>query len=112
RAETLSELAAVFPSVGGAGTPAARQGGGDDRYRTHYAIRELLEWLSARQPTLGALGDGHWADAAPGEGMRPPPGPRRGPGRCGVWWRRARVLRCLRWYSTRRPAAAMAVGSS
>jgi len=64
RAETLSELAAVFPSVGGAGTPAARQGGGDDRYRTHYAIRELLEWLAARQPTVVALDDVHWADAA------------------------------------------------
>jgi predicted ATPase len=64
RAETLSELAAVFPSVGGAGTPAPGQGAGDDRYRTHYAIRELLEWLAARQPTVVALDDVHWADAA------------------------------------------------
>src|SRR5215469_2286486 len=39
RAETLSELAAVFPALaGGVGTPASRQGVGDDRYRTHYAI--------------------------------------------------------------------------
>ena len=64
RAETLSELAAVFPSLGGAGTPAPSQGAGDDRYRTHYAIRELLEWLAARQPTVVALDDVHWADAA------------------------------------------------
>src|SRR5262249_28869844 len=64
RAETLSELAAVFPSVGGAGTLAPGQGVGDDRYRTHYAIRELLEWLAARQPTVVALDDVHWADAA------------------------------------------------
>jgi DNA-binding CsgD family transcriptional regulator len=65
RAETLSELAAVFPSVdSGAGPPAPRQGVGDDRYRTHYAIRELLEWLAARQPTVMALDDVHWADAA------------------------------------------------
>src|SRR5215831_2828423 len=64
RAETLSELAAVFPSVGSAGTPAPGQGVDDDRYRTHYAIRELLEWLAARQPTVVALDDVHWADAA------------------------------------------------
>src|SRR5215813_8213423 len=31
RAETLSELAAVFPSVGSAGTPAPGQGVDDDR---------------------------------------------------------------------------------
>src|SRR5215813_11264928 len=64
RTETLSELAAVFPSVGGAGTPDTGQGVGDNRYRTHYAIRELLEWLAARQPTVVALDDVHWADAA------------------------------------------------
>ena len=65
RAETLSELAAVFPSLaGGVGTPASRQGVGGDRYRTHYAIRALLEWLAARQPTVVALDDVHWADAA------------------------------------------------
>src|SRR5262249_42900649 len=29
-----------------------------------YAIRELLEWLAARQPTVVALDDVHWADAA------------------------------------------------
>src|SRR5215467_9914589 len=64
RADTLSELAAVFPSVGGADAPAPRQGVGEDRYRTHYAIRELLEWLATRQPTVVALDDVHWADAA------------------------------------------------
>src|SRR5262249_58538364 len=58
RAETVSELAAVFPSVGGAGTPAPGQGVGDDRYRTPYAIRELLEWLAARPPPVLALADG------------------------------------------------------
>jgi hypothetical protein len=64
RSETLAELAAVFPSLGGVGPPALRQGMGDDRYRTHYAIRALLEWLAARQPTVVALDDVHWADAA------------------------------------------------
>lgn len=64
RSETMAELAAVFPSLGGVGPPAPRQGVGDDRYRTHYAIRALLEWLAARQPTVVALDDVHWADAA------------------------------------------------
>jgi len=65
RSDTLSELAAVFPAMGsGADTPAPRQGLGDDRYRTHYAIRELLERLAARQPTVVALDDVQWADAA------------------------------------------------
>jgi len=65
RPETLSELAAVFPSLSGSATmPAARQDLGDDRYRTHYAIRALLEWLAAQQPTVMALDDVHWADAA------------------------------------------------
>src|SRR5262252_2646969 len=65
RPETLSELAAVFPSLSGsASPPAARQDLGDDRYRTHYAIRALLEWLAAQQPTVMALDDVHWADAA------------------------------------------------
>ena len=65
RPDALAELAAVFPSVGGGnGTPAPRQGTGDDRYRTHYAIRALLERLAARQPTVVALDDVHWADAA------------------------------------------------
>src|SRR5215467_2359895 len=65
RADTLSELAAVFPSVGsGTNAPTPRQGLGEDRYRTHYAIRELLEWLATRQPTVVALDDVHWADAA------------------------------------------------
>ena len=49
----------MFPSLGGAGPDL-----GDDRYRTHYAIRALLEWLAARQPTVVALDDVHWADAA------------------------------------------------
>src|SRR6516162_7052107 len=65
RPETLSELAAVFRSLSGSATmPAARQDLGDDRYRTHYAIRALLEWLAAQQPTVMALDDVHWADAA------------------------------------------------
>jgi DNA-binding CsgD family transcriptional regulator len=63
RAETLTELAAVFPALGGE-QPVQQQGLGDDRYRTHYAIRALLEWLAARQPTVVALDDVHWADAA------------------------------------------------
>src|SRR5206468_13008199 len=37
---------------------------GTERYRTHYAIRALLECLAAQQPTVLALDDLHWADDA------------------------------------------------
>jgi DNA-binding CsgD family transcriptional regulator len=66
RPETLAELRHVFPSldrvVGDAPMPASAVG--TDRYRTHRAIRELLELLTSRQPVVVALDDVHWADAA------------------------------------------------
>jgi DNA-binding CsgD family transcriptional regulator/tetratricopeptide (TPR) repeat protein len=66
RPETLAELRQVFPSlsrvVDGAAMPATAAGA--DRYRTHHAIRELLELLASRRPVVVALDDVHWADAA------------------------------------------------
>ncbi len=66
RQETLAELRHVFPSLGrvvdAAGSPPAAVGA--DRYRTHHAIRELLELLASRRPVVVALDDVHWADAA------------------------------------------------
>jgi DNA-binding CsgD family transcriptional regulator len=66
RPETLSELRHVFPSldrvVRDATSPASAAG--TDRYRTHRAVRELLELLTSRQPVVVALDDVHWADAA------------------------------------------------
>ncbi len=57
------ELAAVFPSMREqGGTLAAAVG--DERYRSHRAIRSLLELLAERKPLVIALDDLHWADGA------------------------------------------------
>ena len=57
--DQLPELAAVLPAVGR--IPAGLQ---DERYRTHRAVRALLEALAQRQPLVVALDDLHWADDA------------------------------------------------
>ena len=67
---------------------------GGDRYRTHYAIRALLEWLAARQPTVVALDDVHWADAASVEAIAHLLRRFRGP--CWARWQPASGLRGLR----------------
>src|SRR4051794_23951929 len=56
------ELARVFPSLSALPTTgvAAAQ---DERYRTHRAIRSLLETLATR-PLVVILDDVHWADPA------------------------------------------------
>ena len=55
--DQLPELAAVLPAVGR--IPAGLQ---DERYRTHRAVRVLLEALAQRQPVVLALDDLHWSD--------------------------------------------------
>ena len=62
-AEDRAELAHVFPALAGLG------GGGDtplalQRYRTHRAVRGLLERLAATRPLVLVLDDFHWADPA------------------------------------------------
>src|SRR4051812_17592883 len=57
--DQVGELAAVLPSLGG--TPAGLQ---DERYRTHRAVRALLEAIAQRRPMVLALDDLHWADDA------------------------------------------------
>ncbi len=57
--DQLPELAAVLPAVGR--VPAGLQ---DERYRTHRAVRALLEALARRQPVVLALDDLQWADDA------------------------------------------------
>src|SRR3954471_24501609 len=57
--DQLGELAAVIPAVGH--VPAGLQ---DERYRTHRAVRSLLEGLAARQGVVLVLDDLHWADDA------------------------------------------------
>jgi ATP/maltotriose-dependent transcriptional regulator MalT len=60
--QTRAELAQVLPSLGG---PAA--GGGallqHERYRTHRAVRRLLETLAQERPLVLVLDDLHWADS-------------------------------------------------
>src|SRR5215210_4110552 len=60
--QTRAELAHVFPSLSAAGGDAA-VGLQDERYRTHRAVRELLEVLAATQPLVLILDDLHWADS-------------------------------------------------
>ena len=55
----VAELAPVLPDL--PGTPAGLQ---DERYRTHRAVRALLEALALRKPVVLALDDLHWADEA------------------------------------------------
>ena len=62
-ATARTELAHVFPSLSALG-----KGGGvvalqDERYRTHRAVRDLLETLAAGKPLVLILDDLHWADS-------------------------------------------------
>src|SRR5215210_2961861 len=58
-----AELADVFPSLAqiAAGRGAVVQ---HERYRTHRAVRTLLEGLTANKPLVLVLDDVHWADSA------------------------------------------------
>src|SRR4051812_8309996 len=56
--DQLPELAAVLPAVG---RPSGLQ---DERFRTHRAVRALLEALAQRRPVVVALDDLQWADDA------------------------------------------------
>jgi DNA-binding CsgD family transcriptional regulator len=64
--ELRSELALVFPSLsrfaatGGRALP-------HERYRSHRAVRDLLERLTAIKPLVLVLDDVHWADSASAE---------------------------------------------
>jgi DNA-binding NarL/FixJ family response regulator len=62
-ADVQAELAQVFPSLAGLGggrSVALQQ----ERYRTHRAVRALLEHLGRTRRFVLALDDVHWADAA------------------------------------------------
>lgn len=75
--DVRTELAFVFPSLARLATRRvlALQ---NERYRTHRAIRTLLELLAATRPVVLVLDDLHWADAASiellGGLLRRPPG--------------------------------------
>jgi DNA-binding CsgD family transcriptional regulator len=61
-----AELAHVFPSLSAlaAGREVALQ---SERYRSHRAVRQLLEQLAAPTPLVLVLDDVHWADSASAE---------------------------------------------
>jgi ATP/maltotriose-dependent transcriptional regulator MalT len=61
-----AELAHIFPSLPAlaAGREVALQ---SERYRSHRAVRQLLERLAAPEPLVLVLDDVHWADAASAE---------------------------------------------
>jgi ATP/maltotriose-dependent transcriptional regulator MalT len=75
--EVRAELAHVFPSLSalGLGRGVAPQ---QERYRTHRAVRSLLEHLAQARPLVLGLDDLHWADPASiellGALLRRPPG--------------------------------------
>ncbi len=62
-AERAVELSAVFPSAPPVpeSRPVQAQ---NERYRTHDAVRRLLNWLAENQPLVLSLDDLHWADEA------------------------------------------------
>ena len=77
--DSRPELARVFPSLGPfeAGAGRVLQ---DERYRTHRAIRQLLEVVAATRPLVLLLDDLHWADSGSVELLgsllrRPPAAP-------------------------------------
>src|ERR687898_1635429 len=64
--DVRSELAHVFPSL----TPFEAPGAAvvqHERYRTHRAVRELLERLTSTTPLVLVLDDLHWADSGSAE---------------------------------------------
>lgn len=78
-AAVLAELATIFPALGryASGHEVAVQ---HERYRSHRAVRDLLESIASRRPLVLVLDDVHWADAGSVELLstllrRPPTGP-------------------------------------
>ncbi len=62
-ADGRNELARIFPSLaelGDRGAAAVQE----ERYRSHTAVRALLESLAATRPLLLVIDDLHWADSA------------------------------------------------
>lgn len=61
-AATRAELGQLLPFFSASESPAP--GALHERYRTHRAVRELLEHLAATRPLVLVLDDFHWADSA------------------------------------------------
>jgi predicted ATPase len=63
-ADELGELASVFPALRSVRPPTSPAGGAAERFRAHYAARELIERLAARRPLVLTLDDIQWSDGA------------------------------------------------
>jgi DNA-binding CsgD family transcriptional regulator len=79
-ADGRRELAEVFPALRALRSPTAAPPTAAERFRTYFALRDLLERLAARQPLVLVVDDLHWADASTLEFLahllrRPPDGP-------------------------------------
>ena len=64
QADRLGALAEVFPSLRGLEHAVDYPSSVTERFRAHYAVRDLLERLAVRQPLLLVLDDVQWADGA------------------------------------------------
>jgi len=76
--DVRAELAQVFPAIPAHGS--AGPGLQNERYRTHRAVRALLEGLAGTKPLVLVLDDFHWADSGSAELLgallhRPPAAP-------------------------------------
>ncbi|MFN2506026.1 MAG: AAA family ATPase, partial [Acidimicrobiales bacterium] len=67
-AQWLPELSGVFPALQSLGT-LSEPGLLAERYRTHRAVRALLEHLGTERPLVLVLDDVHWADPASVEAL-------------------------------------------
>ena len=63
-ADGLDDLASVFPSLRSLATGSNQPHTATERFRTHYAVRELIERLAGRQPVVLVFDDVHWSDGA------------------------------------------------
>jgi predicted ATPase len=64
---TGGELASVFPALRSLRGDSPPPGNAAERFRAHYAVRELIERLAARRPLVLALDDIQWSDCASAE---------------------------------------------
>ncbi len=62
-ADAVLELGEILPSLRPPGV-APRDSPADERYRSHRAVRRLLELLAADRPLVLVLDDLHWSDGA------------------------------------------------
>ena len=62
--DRLGDLASIFPSMHALGDAVEHPASVTERFRVHYAVRELLERLAAGRPLVLILDDLQWADGA------------------------------------------------